>query len=138
MSHNSDVSQDSSSDHSVALIKDQQTEKSTDKEVDSGISIYSIDPINDIDTIKIVNHDYTDKYNVFDPTDLSTMIPDDTPFLLDLWNKTKHICSLCLCFVGCLIVIYLLFIIFSGGIQTGESTIDSTGILDTPDIVKLE
>ena len=143
MSHpynDSDVSQDST-DRSIELIKDQQTEKSTDKEVDSGISIYSIDPVNNIDTIKIVNHDYIDRNNRFDPTDLSTMIPDDTPFLLDLWNKTKHICSLCLCFVGCLIIIYLLFIIFSGGIQTDGwqvSSIDSSGTLDTPNIVKLE
>lgn len=162
MSHNSsdhlyndsDVSQDST-EHSIALIKDQQTEKSTDKEADPGISIYSLDSVNDVGNIKIVNHDYVDRNNIFDPTDLSTMIPDDTPFLLDLWNKTKHICSLCLCFVGCLIIIYLLFIIFSGGIQTDGQvlSIDSTsravsdqgsfnsltgGTLDTPRAVKLE
>ncbi len=69
---------------------------------------------------------------------MSTMIPEeDKPFLLDLWDKTKHLCGLCLCFIACLILIYLLFLIFSGGVQTGgQLSIESIGILETPTVIK--
>jgi hypothetical protein len=105
--YNLSTSSDNSSEHSVALIKDQQTEKSSEKDLDSIVSIYAIDPINE-------NKNTSTNNRLTRILTNPIKIVNKKPFIIDLWDKTKHLCSLCLCFMILLFIIYLLFKLFSG------------------------
>jgi hypothetical protein len=88
---------DSFSEHSIILVKDQQTEKSSDVYDDS--TYYSSEPS-----------------SYYKPKLIQKIIRNETnkkPFLIDMWDKTKHLCSTCMSFILVLLMIYLLFKIFS-------------------------